>query len=34
MTQQLMDAGAIPVAKANLQDFSYGIFGDASAMAA
>ncbi|MEJ4120444.1 amidase [Corynebacterium macginleyi] len=34
VAQRLMDAGAIPVAKANLQEFSYGILGDASAMAA
>lgn len=31
VAQRLMDAGAIPVAKANLQEFSYGILGDASA---
>lgn len=31
VAQRLIDAGAIPVAKANLQEFSYGILGDASA---
>ena len=31
MVQRLTAKGALPVAKANLQEFSYGILGDASA---